>query len=158
MFDASAASRVYGAGEGDTARLFADEITVKEQRPELDMFEAVLHSGSEPPLHIHRREDEWLYVVSGAITVFNRGEELPVTQGSLVFLPRGIAHTYAVDSGTARVLAVNSPGGFARMFHDLATAVGNHMPPGPGPEAGELMGPVYDAYGVVMVAPNPRHA
>jgi quercetin dioxygenase-like cupin family protein len=158
MIDTSAASRVYGAGEGDTARLFADEIAVKEQRPELDIFEAVLHAGSEPPLHIHRREHEWIYLVEGAITVFNRGEERPVTQGSLVFLPRGIAHTYAVDSDTARVLTVHSPGGFARMFQDLAAALGDDMPSAPGAEIGELMGPVCDAYGVVMVAPNPRHA
>lgn len=156
MFDTNAAARLYCAGEGDTVRLFADEIAVKEQRPELDILEAVLHAGCEPPLHIHRREHEWIYLVSGAITVFTRGEELPITQGSFVFLPRGIAHTYAVDTGTARVLTVNSPGGFARIVHDLAAAFGDDMPPAPGPEAEELMGPVFDAYGVVMVAPNPR--
>jgi quercetin dioxygenase-like cupin family protein len=157
MIDTTAAAHVYAAGQGTAARFFSDEITVKDQRPELDIFEAVLHAGCEPPLHIHRREDEWLYLVSGGITAFVRGEEIPVQEGSLLVMPRGIAHTYAVDTGTAHVLAVTSPGGFARMFQDLAAAFGDDMPAMPGPESGEVMDPVLDAYGIVMVAPNPRY-
>ena len=158
MIDTTAAAHLYAAGQGTVTHLFADEIAVKEQRPEVDVFEAVLHAGCEPPVHIHRREDELFYVVSGGITAFVRGEEIPVQEGSLLSMPRGIAHTYAVDTGTARVLAMTSPGGFARMFADLAAAFGDDMPAAPGPEAGEIMDPVLDAYGIVMVAPNPRYS
>jgi quercetin dioxygenase-like cupin family protein len=150
--------RVHAAGEGAITRFFADHIAVKEQRTELDIWEAVIHAGCEPPLHVHQREEEWIYVIQGAITAFLESEEIAIPTGSTAFLPRGVPHTYAVDTGEARVLAVNSPGGFAGMFADLAVAYRGEMPDAPGPEAGELMTPVFDAYGIATVGPNPRYA
>jgi quercetin dioxygenase-like cupin family protein len=158
MSDGTPRGHLLVAGEGDTAHFFADEIVLKEQRAEFDLSVVVLHVGCEPPLHVHQREDEWFYVLEGAITAFVAGDELAVDAGDLVFLPKGVPHTYAVDTGVARLLVVNSPGGFARMFADIVAAFGGEMPTAPGPEAGELMGPVFDAYGIVMAGPNPRHA
>lgn len=151
-------ARVMNAGAGQTARFFADEIVVKERRPELDIWQATIHAGCEPPLHIHHREDEWLYVVEGRITAFVDGRELELAAGDLGCLPRGVPHTYAVDTGTARMLAVNSPGGFVGMFGDVERAIGGAMPAAPRPEDGAAMAPVFDAYGIEMVGPNPRYA
>lgn len=151
-------ARALRPGAGERARFFADEIVVKERRPELDIWQATIHAGCEPPLHVHRREDEWLYVVEGRITAFVDGRELELTAGDLGFLPRGVPHTYAVDTGTARMLAVNSPGGFAGMFGDVERAFGAAMPAAPRPEDGAVMAPVFEAYGVEMVGPNPRYA
>lgn len=158
MSNVTATARVHAAGQGATVRFFADEIVVKEQGPALDILETVLHAGCEPPLHIHEREDEWAFVLEGGITVFVQGEEIAIGQRGFAFLPRGVPHTYAVDTGEARVLAVISPGGFARMFGELVAAYGGDMPPVPGPEASELMGPVFDSYGIGMVGANPRYA
>lgn len=154
----SPAASVMDPADGDRARFFADEIVVKERRSELDLWTATIHAGCEPPLHVHRREDEWLHVLEGRITAFVDGRELAVAAGSTAFLPRGVAHTYAVDSGAARVLAVNSPGGFAGMFAELERAFGGDLPATPRPEDGAVMGPVFDAYGIEMVGPNPRYA
>lgn len=149
---------VLAADEGRHARFFADEIAVKERRPELDIWTATIHAGCEPPLHVHHREDEWLYVLEGRVTAFVDGQELALSAGAIARLPRGVPHTYAVETGRARVLVVNGPGGFAGMFADAERALGTDMPPAPRPEDGALIAPVFERYGVEMVAPNPRYA
>jgi quercetin dioxygenase-like cupin family protein len=158
MSKTTATGRFLAGEEGDTARFFADEIVLKERQAAFDLSVAVLHAGCEPPLHVHQREDEWFYVLEGAITAFVGEDEFALAAGDLVFLPRGVPHTYAVDTGVARLLVVNSPGGFALMFADIVAAFGGEMPAAPDPGAGELMAPVFDAYGIVMSGPNPRHA
>jgi quercetin dioxygenase-like cupin family protein len=157
-FSIDPVARIVEAGDGERARFFADEIVVKERRPELDIWLATIHAGCEPPLHVHRREDEWLYVIEGRITAFVDGRELEIGAGGLGCLPRGVPHTYAVDSGTAHMLAVNTPGGFAGMFGDVERALGAGMADAPRREDAAAMGPVFEAYGIEMVGPNPRYA
>ncbi len=149
---------VITAEQGDRARFFADELVVKERRPELDIIAATIRAGCEPPLHVHHREDEWLYLIEGRLTAFVGGQELELAPGGLACLPRGVAHTYAVDTGEARMLVLASPGGFAGMFGEVERAFGGDMPAAPRPEDGAVMGPVFDAYGIEMVGPNPRYA
>src|SRR6202008_4267840 len=119
------------------------------------IWSATIHAGCEPPMHVHHREDEWLYVIEGRITAFVDGRELELGAGSLGCLPRGVPHTYAVDSGSARMLAINTPGGFAGMFGYIERALGTDMPAAPRPEDGAVMGPAFEAYGIEMVGPNP---
>lgn len=154
---APATARLITPEDGALARFFADEIVVKERGDALDLWTATIHAGCEPPMHIHHREDEWLCVLEGRITAFVDGAEIPVEAGSIGFLPRGVAHTYAVDTGVARMLAINSPGGFAAMFGDVERAFAGAMPAAPRPEDGAVMGPVFEAYGIEMVGPNPRY-
>jgi quercetin dioxygenase-like cupin family protein len=154
----SPAAAVLAPAEGERARFFADVITVKERRPELDVWTAEIHAGCEPPLHVHHREDELIFVLEGRITAFVDGRELDVAAGAIARLPRGLAHTYAVESGSARVLTINTPGGFAGMFAEVERAFGGAMPPAPRPEDGAVMGPVFEAHGIEMVGPNPRYA
>jgi len=153
-----AAARVLAPEDGDRARFFADDIVVKERRGAFDIWTAEIHAGCEPPMHIHHREDEWLCVIEGRITAFVDGAEIAVGAGSIGFLPRGVAHTYAVDTGVARMIAINSPGGFASMFGDVERAFAGEMPDAPRPQDGAVMGPVFEAYGIEMVGPNPRYA
>src|SRR2546421_5711027 len=50
--------------------------------------------GEGPPLHVHSREDETIYVLEGDLRV-KLGDELSTTPpGSFVFIPRGMAHTF----------------------------------------------------------------
>jgi quercetin dioxygenase-like cupin family protein len=77
--------------------------------------------GGAPP-HIHEREDEAFYVITGHITVHCGGETLPAPEGSFVFLPRGIIHDWDVDGDRARVLILTAPGGFDEFFAEWVTA------------------------------------
>jgi PhnB protein len=78
------------------------------------------------PLHVHTREDEFFYVVEGAITVRCGDEAYEAGPRSFVFLPRGIPHEWDVIGGqTAIVLMMTSPAGleeFLGEYHAAPTA------------------------------------
>jgi len=79
------------------------------------------HTRGGAPWHVHSREDEFLYVVTGALTVSCGREVVRAEQGSFVFLPRGVPHAWDVASeGKANVLMMTVPAmleEFLREFH-----------------------------------------
>ena len=44
--------------------------------------------------------------------------------GACALLPRGVPHTFAVESGSARMLVVCTPGGFEGMFDAVPARLG----------------------------------
>jgi quercetin dioxygenase-like cupin family protein len=82
----------------------------------LGLVEASLYRGFGPPLHVHRREDEAIYVIEGEIRFRQAEEEFVRGPGSWVWGPRDVPHTFKVESEAARVLILVTPGGFERMF------------------------------------------
>jgi hypothetical protein len=50
------------------------------------------------------------------VTFHVGGENYRGSAGAFVSFPRGIAHTFSVESAAARFLVMNTPGGFERMF------------------------------------------
>ena len=77
-----------------------------------DLVESKMNKGTEPPPHVHDREDELFYILSGEIKVFVDGEILTVTAGGTVFLPKKVPHAYLIQSEECHVLALMTPGGF----------------------------------------------
>ena len=73
------------------------------------------------PMHTHRNEDEYTYVLEGEIGV-QVGEEVCVARpGDLVFKPRGVPHAFwNAGDAPARALEIISPAGFERYFAELA--------------------------------------
>jgi quercetin dioxygenase-like cupin family protein len=82
--------------------------------------------GSELPLHIHRNEDEFIYIFSGELTVAIGGERHSAGPGASYFLPRGIEHGSAVTSDEARLLIALIPGGL-ETFLQAARTRGNEV-------------------------------
>ena len=68
--------------------------------------------GYGSPLHVHHREDEWFYVLSGELTFWIDGETKVAREGSFVYRPRDVPHTFIVSSDEARFLLVVEPAGF----------------------------------------------
>jgi quercetin dioxygenase-like cupin family protein len=133
------------AGAGEAMAWFSAEMRLKAASPELGVVEATISPGDEPPLHVHSREDEWFYVLEGEVT-FHVGEEsYRGTPGTFVSFPRGIAHTFTVESSQARFLVINTPGGFEQMFKLGPTTV---------EEAVQAL----SQYGMTVVGPHPRDA
>jgi quercetin dioxygenase-like cupin family protein len=82
----------------------------------LGVVEASLYRGFGPPLHVHRREDEAIYVIEGEIR-FRQGEdEFVGGPGSWVWGPRNVPHAFKVESEATRLVILVTPGGFERMF------------------------------------------
>jgi quercetin dioxygenase-like cupin family protein len=100
------------------------------------------------PMHTHRHEDEYTYVLEGEIG-FQIGEEVRVARpGDLVFKPRGVPHAFwnATDE-LARALEIISPAGFERYFAELAPLF---PPANQGPLDEEAVGAVRAKYGLEM--------
>ena len=80
----------------------------------------------EPPrsggfLHVHHREDEWYYVLSGEFLFHAGGEEPTLTAGGSIWLPRDIPHAYAnLTTAEGELILVCQPGGFEKFFDELA--------------------------------------
>ena len=73
------------------------------------------------PLHTHRNEDEFSYVLEGQIGLQLGDETLLAKAGDLVFKPRGIPHAFwNAGDEPARLLEIISPAGFENYFRELA--------------------------------------
>jgi quercetin dioxygenase-like cupin family protein len=121
-----AASRVFGLEEGEgNARwwgggLATIKATGKETGDLYSIVEILEPPGAQAPLHLHRKEDEGFYVLEGEMT-FRVGEEtIKARPGSFVFGPKGVPHTYTVDSGPARLLFLLSPAGFENFIEAIS--------------------------------------
>ncbi len=94
-------------------------------------MEVTVRKGLEPPPHEHEREDESYYILEGTWTVRVGDQTLMATPGSLVFLPRGIQHSFTVDVDGARALVLCTPGGLERAFKAMSEPAGALVLPPP---------------------------
>ena len=91
-------------------------------------FEAYEPPGGGPPLHIHRTEDEYFFVIEGEISVYIDGRVIRAHAGETAFVPRGAAHCFRNTSARpARVLVLFTPGHIEGFFEYGASPSG--MPP-----------------------------
>jgi quercetin 2,3-dioxygenase len=93
-------------------------LTTREQTGgTLGLFRQIIAPKSGPPIHIHRAEDEFFYVVSGEFK-FKLGDRIVSAPArSIVFVPRGTAHTFENIGTESGVLLVGvTPGGLEQMF------------------------------------------
>lgn len=72
------------------------------------------------PLHLHTKEDEWSYIIEGAVGAHLDGVEMVAHAGDLVAKPRGQWHTFwNAGPAPARVLEIISPAGLEALFRLL---------------------------------------
>jgi len=57
------------------------------------IVESLAFRTTEPPLHIHRNEDEAWYILDGRMTFYVGDTALEAGPGSFVFAPSGTPHT-----------------------------------------------------------------
>ena len=99
--------------------LYTAKINSDQTDGSLTALELLGYKNFAPPLHRHDAEDELLYVLDGEVW-FSCGEvEAVQSTGAMVWLPRGLAHTFQIRSETARVLQVSCPGQFERFVAAL---------------------------------------
>jgi quercetin dioxygenase-like cupin family protein len=92
-------------------------------------MELTVPSHSGPPLHVHHREDETYYVLSGEFLFEVGGQKYSLPQSSTIFAPREIPHRWAnVATADAKLILVCTPGGFERFFDETAKAILDKAP------------------------------
>jgi mannose-6-phosphate isomerase-like protein (cupin superfamily) len=88
--------------------------------------EMLAPTGSSPPLHVHHREDEGLWVLEGELTVRRGDETMRALPGTFTYLPRDVPHTYVVEGDAPAVLlTIWSPSGLEQLY----AAVGDRPDP-----------------------------
>ncbi len=110
------------------------KITAQETGGLFSVVEHPIEPGRLVPPHMHTREDEFSYVLEGEIGVRIGGQEFIAPQGSYVFKPRNIPHTFWNASGRpARLIEFIAPGGMETYFEEVKRLIESGAQPG-GPE------------------------
>jgi quercetin dioxygenase-like cupin family protein len=96
--------------------------------------------GNMPPLHVHHRDDEAFYVLGGELSLFVGGEHLRLGPGQAALAPRGVPHSYRVETDEARWLVITTPAGFESFVREVAEPARADAlpPPGPPPDPAAL--------------------
>lgn len=78
------------------------------------------------PLHRHHREDEYSYVLRGALGALLGEDVVTAGPGTWVFKPRGQWHTFwNAGDDPCYLIEVISPGGFENYFREVAASWGD---------------------------------
>jgi quercetin dioxygenase-like cupin family protein len=77
-----------------------------------DCVVSKMRRGTEPPPHVHSREHEMFYILSGELTVYVDSKVFRVSAGEFMFLPRGVPHAFLLESDEVHQLTLVAPGGF----------------------------------------------
>lgn len=123
---------VVGPGAGAVIRGPVGGDTIIKARTEttagsLTLLENIIPPRQGPPLHVHAREDESWYVLSGHLRFRADDALLDAPAGSFVFVPRGTRHCFQnIGDEDARILVLFTPSGMERFFEEHA-----RLPAGP---------------------------
>lgn len=122
------------------------------------VVESVMRPGTEPPYHIHDREDETFYIMEGHFSVMVDGVVHECRAGQTIFLPRGIPHTFRVRSEIARGLVIVTPAGFEKYFQAIGKPAATLDVPSAGsvvPDYFEIAGRAAGERGVRLAPEQP---
>jgi mannose-6-phosphate isomerase-like protein (cupin superfamily) len=140
-------------GAGRPIHVVGDEVTIKISTRDTDgafaVFEGRTRPLQGPPLHLHRDQDEWWYIIEGEYRFEVDGEEIYARAGDTVFAPRGSRHTFQ-NAGTTpgRTLTTVVPGGLDEFFAELETVV----PRGTTPDPAKMV-PIFEKHGLELLGP-----
>jgi quercetin dioxygenase-like cupin family protein len=129
-------------------------VSGEETDGQYSVLENNVPHGDMPPLHIHHEEDEVFHVLDGEVTFFLPGREVPLTTGRTFLAPRGIPHTFRVESARARLLVYCTPArfdGFVRAVSERAPV--EELPPRGRPLDPEAFAATAADYGIEILGP-----
>jgi mannose-6-phosphate isomerase-like protein (cupin superfamily) len=102
-----------------------------------------------PPLHRHREQDEWWYILEGEYRFEVDGQEIYARDGDIVFAPKGSRHTFQnIGSRPGRTLTTVVPGGVDEFFEELERVA----PRGSVPDRAKML-PIFEKHGQELLGP-----
>jgi quercetin dioxygenase-like cupin family protein len=148
-----------GPGEGEARWAFGTLGTLKATSEttggSVVVIEHLAPRGAGSPLHVHRREDEWFYVLEGTLTFWVGGQVVDAPSGTFVYGPRDVPHTFTVASEQARFLLVTEPAVFDAFFRAASEPAARLEIPPPPAEPPDIAGLTELAarYGIEILGP-----
>lgn len=124
----------------------------------VSIIEHRVPQGDSPPLHLHRTEDEIFHVLEGDFRFRVQDREQRAGPGDILLAPKGIPHTYRVESAAGgRFLTVTVRGDFERFLRSMgrpAQRPALREPVGaPSPEAVTALTTTAAQFGIEIVGP-----
>ena len=131
----------------------------------ISVLESLAPHGFSPPLHVHRTEDELFHLLEGELRIRAGDVDMTVAAGETILAPKGVPHTYRVESPErARWLVITSRGDFERFVHAVSRSAERPELPSPQgpptPEQTDALAAAAREHGIEFVGPpldhNPR--
>ncbi len=124
---------VLGPGAGAQVSVLGLGVTVKARGADTGgaylAFEAVYPPGQGVPPHIHRSDEEAIYVLEGELEGRIGDRTVRATAGSFQLIPRGTVHSSSNPGpGPARALIVFSPSAFEGFLDEVAGTPPEQVP------------------------------
>jgi quercetin dioxygenase-like cupin family protein len=115
-------------------------VTVRVRHDEgedgISVLESLAPQGASPPLHVHETEDETFHVLEGDLRFVAGDADIRLGAGETTLGPKGVPHTYRVESPEgARWLVITSRGEFERFVRALSRPAEASELPAPNPAA-----------------------
>jgi quercetin dioxygenase-like cupin family protein len=150
---APAQACVVPAGSGKTLSVVGDQAIIKiatsQTNGAFTVFEGVIQPLGGPPLHRHRVQDEWWYILEGEILFEVDGKVFHAGPGDTVFAPRGSSHAFMNEGATqARALVTVVPGGLDIFFEELSALAPSSALPNPA-----TLAPLFEKYDMELLGP-----
>ncbi|MEO6671496.1 MAG: cupin domain-containing protein [Ferruginibacter sp.] len=106
-------------------------LTAQETNNALSVIDVRMTPGSEPPRHIHEREDETIIMHEGTATFFIADDIINAKKGDIIFMPRMVPHHFVVTSATVHCTLIATPGGIEEFFTAISSPFDQEfIPPG----------------------------
>jgi quercetin dioxygenase-like cupin family protein len=122
MVERALSAGITRAGESEDAvvwNVLGHTYTMKAQGESCFCFETFDPPGTFVPLHIHPKQDEFIYVLEGPLDVQLGDRKVQARPGDLVRMPMGIPHAYYNNSeAPTRALFWVSPAGKLKELFD----------------------------------------
>ncbi|MDX6666985.1 MAG: hypothetical protein QOK04_365 [Solirubrobacteraceae bacterium] len=147
-----------GAGEGERlwflGTLAIIRVAGEAVEDRFALIEFLFPRHTSPPLHTHPQDESYV-VLEGRLTVKAGDERFELEEGGTGVIPMGVAHTFRVDSDTARVLVLSTPAGLERFVRaGSVPATAPTLPPADAPRlTPEELERVFEAHGQVNLGP-----
>jgi quercetin dioxygenase-like cupin family protein len=133
------------------AHLSPCKVTSEDTGGACTAFELTALPQTGPQLHVHHREDEWYYVLSGEFIFKAGGQEHTLPAGGSIWLPRDIPHIWAnISDHEAKLILVCMPGGFEKFFDEMGKEMADVHDPD---TATRKMKEVMAKYGMELLGP-----
>ena len=146
------------AGEGERLWFLGTLAIVRVPGEAVDdrfaVIEFLFPRHASPPLHTHPQDESYI-VLDGQLTVQAGANRFELDAGGVGVIPTGVAHTFRVDSDTARVLVLSTPAGIERFVRDGSVpATSSTLPPPDTPRpTPERLEQIFRNHGQVNLGP-----
>ena len=100
------------------------KLTSAETGGAYSLFEVEFGSESGTLLHVHRYEDELIYVLRGQVEIRLATQRLHAGKGGVAYLPKNIPHAFYNPFKTPlKILVTAIPGGLEDYFDEMEAAL-----------------------------------